>query len=275
MQIIQFGYGRLGKRVAQQLFNDQHQLDVYRYSDNKAKFAHRSIQCDVSQPFALEDKAYDAAIIILSPKSLSVADYRDVFVHGVDHILAALNQLSTTVKHLFIVSSTRVFPQNSEDFLNEASPTYSWDEKAGILIEMENKISQSQIPASIIRLAGLYGASERMIKTAQKVADTGMWPELKWTNRIHIDDAARLIATLCDASSQNHTLEPIYNGVDNVCASNHEVIDYVAQQYGFNLPPKLLGQTVPKGKKVKSEFINNLISLNFPSYKEGYNNKKV
>lgn len=267
MRIAQFGAGTLGQRVLNQLSHDQHQIDVYRQSSAPAKGAEYIQACDVTQPFELSRAPYDAAVVILAPNSLSIDDYQQVYRDAIGHIIEALVKHSPKLKRFVVVSSTRVLPKHSHEWLDEDSQTQAWDKKAGLLIEMEKRVERSPFSSSIIRLTGLYGASERMIRQARSIKQPSDWPTCRWTNRIHIDDAANLVAY----ASTHSDVSGIIHGVDQCCVTNHEVIRYIAEQEGFelpNLPDDLSRATV--GKRVRSRHFPEKCPLAYPSYREGY-----
>ena len=87
----------------------------------------------------------------------------------------------------------------------------------------------SGYPATVVRLSGIYGPDRNML--IRQVRDGYHAPELhNYTNRIHADDAAALIAKIVQADAQGQAVESVYVGVDDAPVELAEVVAWLQQQ---------------------------------------------
>src|SRR5690606_24005397 len=92
------------------------------------------------------------------------------------------------------------------------------------------------IPASVVRLGGIYGPGRtRLIEQVRNGLHVPDQP-VQYTNRIHRDDAAGLLAHLLLQADKRELLAPCYLGVDDEPAPLHEVAQWLAVRWGVSLP---------------------------------------
>ena len=167
------------------------------------------------------------------------------------------------------VSSTAVFGKVSGRVDEEAEPVP--DAFNGrILLKAEQELSMRTV-MSAMRFSGIYGRnSERLREQARAVArGEADLPAAKWTNRIHQEDCVRLLHEVGKGWLAGDLMPPVIIGTDNQPASNHEVLAWLADQEGLNLP--LPESASPTGKQVYSRFIEEQgLSLRYPDFRAGY-----
>lgn len=83
------------------------------------------------------------------------------------------------------ISSTSVYAEDGGALVNEDAPVAAEDTRAMAMVEAERACLSAG--GTVVRCAGLYGR-ERVLKT------DGEGPE-RWLNLIHVEDAARAVAT--------------------------------------------------------------------------------
>ncbi len=268
--ILIIGQGKLGLPLAHLLSTTHHISTIRRTSyqhttNHTSNFLIQSI--DITEPFELTQTIFDYVFFIVSPNESTDYSYQATYVNGLIHTLAAISHIN---KRLFIVSSTRVYGDSTE-FQHEQSPVNPSDKKAKLLYEMEQLGLNSGYPCSIIRFSGLYEShSQRMRKIMRNIANYQQpWPELSYTNRFHYTDAIHLLQTLLSYTEKNQPLASIYLGTDNDCITNHQLIQFLANQENIDLPTAPHTKKI-KGKKLHSLLINQIIKLTYPSYQTGY-----
>lgn len=197
--------------------------------------------------------------------------YRTLYVQGLQHVLGWLKDSRQQPRHLLQVSSTAVYGQSDGEWVTENSAALAATPTAPLLVEAEDVALRSGMPASVVRLAGIYGPGRtRLIEQVRSGLHVPQLPE-QYTNRIHRDDAAGLLEHLLLQADQGELLAPCYLGVDDEPAPLHEVAQWLAQQLGVELLAE--GATA---NRVGSKRCSNELAREsgwvpqYPSYREGY-----
>jgi len=240
MHILFIGYGKTSTRVAKQLFQQGHQITTISQSPKTDHYATHLIQ-DVHQLDLTHLPPIDWVYVLLSPSQSTVEGYQQTYVDSVAPIVRALKQ--HPVQKIVVVSSTRVYGENSGEHIDDASTLHSVDEQGQLLWQMEQLYQQAFAERCIvIRPTGIYGTSvARMIKLAET---TQRYPQIHWSNRIHIDDLARFLAQLIHVE---HT-QPSYIVTNNQPVPLHEVIQWFQRQ--LDLPELVVESQKESGKRI-------------------------
>ncbi|HSG93137.1 MAG TPA: NAD-dependent epimerase/dehydratase family protein, partial [Methylotenera sp.] len=198
VKVLIVGYGDLGGEVARQLVRDGlNVIGVKRSAHQSDNSAVQIIAADVTKPeslAALNAVQPDIVIYCVAASGQTDAEYQSAYVNGLRNVLATQKN-NTQLKHVFFVSSTRVYGQNTEELLDESVPAQPADFGGRRLLEAEHLLQTLSCGTTVLRLSGIYGPGRlRMINLA-KSPDT--WPKQNvWSNRIHRDDAAAFIVFL-------------------------------------------------------------------------------
>lgn len=247
MHILFIGYGKTSQRVAKQIFEQDHQITTVSRSPKAEDFAQHLMQ-DIHELDLSHIQAVDAVYVALAPPrntSLNALEmYQHTYVDSVQPIVQALR--NHPVKRIIVVSSTRVYGENQGELITDDSLVQPSDGQGCLLVEME-QLWQQAYPAEtvIVRPTGIYGAStERMVKLAQT---TRHYPNLHWSNRIHIDDLANFLAYLLHVEHP----EKSYICTNNKPQPLHEKI--LNLQRELNLPELVLESDRETGKKIFAE----------------------
>jgi len=247
MHILFIGYGKTAQRVAKQLFQQDHQITTVSRSVKEQDFAKHLVQ-DIHQLDLSQIKPVDAVYVLLAPSrnsSLSsVEAYQQTYVDSVQPIVNALKD--HPVKRIIVVSSTRVYGENHGEMIHDDSPAIPNDEQGQLLLKME-QLWQQAYPNEcvIVRPTGIYGTSTaRMVKLAET---TKSYPNIHWSNRIHIDDLANFLAHLLHVEHP----EKSYICTDNHPQPLHEKILKIQRELG--LPELVLESEKETGKRIFAE----------------------
>lgn len=240
MHILFIGYGKTSTRVAKQLFQQGHQITTISQSPKTDHYATHLIQ-DVHQLDLTHLEPVDWVYVLLSPSQSSVEGYQQTYVDSVAPIVQALK--SHPVQKIVVVSSTRVYGENAGERIDDESVIQPVDEQGRLLWKMEQLYQQAFAGRCVvIRPTGIYGTSvARMIKLA---ATTQSYPQIHWSNRIHIDDLARFLAQLIHVEHP----EPSYIVTNNQPVPLHEVIQWFQRQ--LNLPELVVESQKETGKRI-------------------------
>ena len=247
MHILFIGYGKTSQRVAKQLFQQDHQITTVSLALKDDVFAEH-LQQDIHQLDLSKIEPVDMAYVLLAPSrssELSSAEnYQKTYVDSVQPIVRALK--AYPVQRIIVVSSTRVYGEDQGQIINDDSPIIPKDEQWHLLLKME-QLWQQAYPEQVIivRPTGIYGTSNaRMYKLAET---TKSYPNIHWSNRIHIDDLARFLAHLIHVEHP----EKSYVCTNNQPEPLHERILNIQKELG--LPELVLESEVETGKRIFSE----------------------
>ena len=247
MHILFIGYGKTSQRVAKQLFQQDHQITTVSRSLKDDVFAEH-LQQDIHQLDLSKIEPVDVVYVVLAPSRSSelnsIENYQKTYVDSVQPIVRALQ--AHPFQRIIVVSSTRVYGEDQGQIINDDSPVIPKDEQGHLLLQME-QIWQQAYPEQVIivRATGIYdGLSQRMIKLAET---TKSYPNIHWSNRIHIDDLARFLAHLIHVEHP----EKSYICTNNQPEPLHERILNIQKELG--LPELVLESEVETGKRIFSE----------------------
>ncbi len=160
--------------------------------------------------------------------------YRAAYVDGLRRVLGWLAQHGQRPKRVLFVSSSGVYGQQQGEWVDETSSADAQGYSGRIMLQAENLALSSGLPASVVRLTGIYGPGREwllgQVRQGYRVATE---PPL-YGNRIHADDAAGLLAYLLQADARGVALDDCYIGVDDEPAPLHEVVAWLREQLGVS-----------------------------------------
>lgn len=268
------GCGDVGSRLATQLLAAGFQVyglrrDISRLPDGVIGVAGDLFNEDCPETWPVG--AIDYLVYSAAATDHDEAGYRAAYVQGLQHVLGWLNDYGQEPERLLFVSSSSVYGQQNGEWVDEKFETVAAGYSGRVMLEAEQVALSSGIPASIVRLTGIYGPGREWLLTqVRRGYRVAVDPPL-YGNRIHADDAAGLMAFLLDADRKGVALDDIYIGVDDAPAPLAEVVAWLREYLGVtewsedesvrrtgskrcsNARAKALGW-VPK----------------YPSYREGY-----
>lgn len=207
-------------------------------------------------------------VLCISPGGSTVEAYR----HGywqVAHQAAVWLQQHAPQAHVWLVSSTSVFGQSHGEWVDETSPKTPSSPTAQVLVETEQFWLNGDRPATVIRPAGIYGPGREYMFRQAREGFTVVDPEPIYTNRIHVEDAARAIVHLLQRRAQGHAVAEQYNLTDNDPASLQDVLAWLQQRFGVK-PTE--ARTLNRGSKRISNqrLLDTGFELQYPSFRDGY-----
>jgi nucleoside-diphosphate-sugar epimerase len=160
--------------------------------------------------------------------------YREAYVNGLRRALGWLAQHGQQPTRVLFVSSSGVYGQQQGEWVDETSLADAQGYSGRIMLQAEALALNSGLPASVVRLTGIYGPGREwllgQVRQGYRVATE---PPL-YGNRIHADDAAGLLAYLLQADARGVALDDCYIGVDDEPAPLHEVVAWLREQLGVS-----------------------------------------
>lgn len=272
--LVVLGCGDLGTRLALRLFRRGWQ--VYGLRRNAAALPAEisplagdlaSERCPLDWPAG----AVDYLLYAASADGREATAYRRAYIEGLQHALGWLHERGQRPRRLLFVSSSSVYGQDDGEWVDEDSPTEPAGFSGRIMLEAEALALQSGLPASVVRLSGIYGPGRQWLLGQVREGRQAASMPPRYGNRIHIDDAAALLETLFEADRQGRPLEDRYLGVDDEPAPLHEVVDWLRARLDVTLQT-----SAPFARSAGSKRCSNARARAlgwqpaYPSYREGY-----
>ncbi|MDP2245270.1 SDR family oxidoreductase [Pseudomonas sp.] len=199
------------------------------------------------------------------------AGYRAAYVEGLRRVLGWLALHGQIPKRLLFVSSSGVYGQQAGEWVDESSLAQATGFSGRIMLEAEQLALHSASAASVVRLTGIYGPGRKwLLGQVQQGYQVASEPPL-YGNRIHVDDAAGLLAFLLQADARGVALDDCYIGVDNEPAPLHEVVAWLREQLGVSHWAEQSTVRRAGSKRCSNARLRALgWAPQYPSYREGY-----
>jgi nucleoside-diphosphate-sugar epimerase len=272
LKVLIVGCGQLGFSIVKNADSDVFKLYGFSRSLRKSPASIEMHQVDILKIEAIDViKLINPEIIIyaVSADTQSIESYQDHYVVGLKKTYEAILKLDH-FKHLFFVSSTRVYGQKTTKILSELDIAEPSDYGGEALLEAETIARQLKDKATILRLSGIYGPNrKRMIQLAQ--SNPGNWPATNnWSNRIHEEDAARFIVFLMKRIMMNESIEPLYLVTDGVPTKQYDVLTWIRNRLQLTTDTIEL-PILESGKQLQSVLLNQTgFVLKYPDFMYGY-----
>ena len=185
-------------------------------------------------PAAWPSESLDYLVYCAAATQHDEDGYRAAYVDGLRRVLGWLAQHGQRPKRVLFVSSSGVYGQQQGEWVDETSSADAQGYSGRIMLQAEELALSSGLPASVVRLTGIYGPGREwllgQVRQGYRVATE---PPL-YGNRIHADDAAGLLAYLLQADARGVALDDCYIGVDDEPAPLHEVVAWLREQLGVS-----------------------------------------
>lgn len=271
-RILVAGCGKLGGAIAQRLST---QAEVYGLRRNPAQIPQdvHPLGADLLNRDQMESvlpNDLDIVIYCLTPSSYDEEGYRNAYVRGLETLLGTLG--TPSLKRLFFISSSSVYAQDDDSWVDETSPTRPARFSGQMVLEGEQTALNSGNPATAIRFSGIYGPSRQQFLDA--VVNGRMAPSspAPFSNRIHEEDAAAAVCHLVNQALEGKHLDPCYLATDCEPVRLDEVVAWVREQ----LPCADPEPDARKGGRAGSKRCSNkrLLASGFrfryPDFRAGY-----
>ncbi|WP_460417636.1 SDR family oxidoreductase [Pseudomonas sp. microsymbiont 2] len=268
------GCGDVGGRLARQLLAKGWQVGGLRRSVDQLPQGVQPIAADLSEPqmpSAWPGQGPDYLVYCVAASQHDEAGYQAAYVEGLRHVLGWLAAKGQRPRRLVFVSSSSVHAQQDGEWIDETAATEPEGYSGRVMLEAERLALQSGIPASIVRLTGIYGPGREwllsQVRQGYRVAEE---PPL-YGNRIHAEDAASLLAHLLQADARGVALDDCYLGVDDDPAPLVEVVAWLREYLGVTQ-----WSDEQRVRRTGSKRCSNARARalgwvpQYPSYKEGY-----
>lgn len=272
--VVLAGCGDLGARVGRRLLEAGHGVLALRRNPSLLPEGIPGTAVDLrhSRP---ELPARTAAVVVaLAPDTRDAETYRSIFLDGLANLLDAVRRCARVPRVLF-VSSISVYGRDDGGWVDETTPAEPSSPTGAVVREAE-RLLHAELPSAVsLRLAGLYGADRGRLLRRLRAGDLSIPAQPRYTNRIHVDDAAAAIVHLLTAVGAP---EPVYLGSDHEPADYERLLRFLAAELevpapapGENGTHSENGTLRESGKRCCGDRLRATgFRFAYPSYREGY-----
>jgi len=268
-RVLIAGCGYVGNRLGEMLLERNDVVFGLRRNVTGLLAGITPFAADLCDPATLVNlpNDFDFVVYAAAANDSSDAAYVAAYVTGLRNLLVALTQQDRAPKSILFTSSTGVYPTDDGSWVDE-STTVDVAGRVDRVREGERMLEDSPFAATILRFGGIYGPGRtRFVESVKRGTIEYTVSPPQWTNRIHLDDCAGALAHLL----RLERAERIYVGVDDEPAPKHEVVSWLANRLGTNVPPATTSSTHGSGKRCSNARLRaSGYVFRFPSYREGY-----
>ena len=274
LSVMVVGCGDVGGRLALQMLDKGWQVSGLRRAVGQLPAGVQPVAADLAEPSipqAWPQGPLDYLVYCVAASQHDEAGYQAAYVDGLRHVLAWLAQRGQRPRRLLFVSSSSVYAQKDGEWIEEGAATEPEGYSGRVMLEAERLALASGIPASVVRLTGIYGPGREwllsQVRQGYRVAEE---PPL-YGNRIHAEDAASLLAFLLQADADGKVLDDYYIGVDDDPAPLADVVAWLRAYMGVTE-----WSDEQRVRRTGSKRCSNARARAlgwapvYPSYKEGY-----
>jgi nucleoside-diphosphate-sugar epimerase len=249
-RVLLAGCGDVGVRVARRLRAQGPEVfALRRHPPADGDSGIRWLAGDLAAPATLEHLPEGIARLayLPAPGARERAAYEAVFLDGLRGLLDRLD--CSRLARVVFVSSSAVYGEREGRWVDEDTPPAPPGFNGAVLLEAERWLATRALPATVLRLAGLYGPGRLQLIERLRAGQAAVPRDAShWANRIHVDDAATAIVHLLQLPDPR----PLYLGVDDTPLPLHVLYDHLASLVGAPLPPQGAGPAGVGSKRLSN-----------------------
>lgn len=267
-RVLIAGCGYVGMELALRLRDAAHTVVALRRSEIAVPPGVELVRADLADAQTLRGLPgpFDAVVYAASAGGREAARYRAAYVDGPARLLESL---ATAPPARFVhVSSTRVHGETDGSFVDEETRARPASDAAAILLEGEAAVRAHARSATVVRLGGIYGPGRTRLLTSVREGRARLVAgPPQYTNRIHRDDAAGLIAHVL----LEEAAPPLLLGVDDEPVERNTLLRWLAAELGA-AEPEVGAATAPETNKRCRNALARARGFRFayPTFREGY-----
>jgi len=274
-KLLLLGFGDIAKRLLDQLDNSYDVTGVRRQAENYPNVNVLQGNCgDEASMLKITKSHYDFIVITMTPSEMSDHGYQQAYVKTTQVLLESLRCNNSSPELIVFVSSSSVYGQSGDEWIDENSETLPNSYSGKRLLEAESLLMQSDINSCVVRFSGIYGPGrQRLIE--QVIAGKGAekTPVL-YSNRIHSDDCAGVLHHIISRYRETKKVEPLYLATDCEPSPLYDVQTWLAQQLNVtNGKPesKSVGRSLRSSKRCSNKILlDSGYTFLYPTFREGY-----
>lgn len=268
------GCGDIGIGLGQRLrAAGQRVVGVRRNAAALADSGLEAAGADLTDPASLADLPdADILVYVASADRFEEEAYRAAYPEGLKTVLAEFGARKRVPKRVFFVSSTSVYSQQAGEEVDEASSADPTGFAGALMREAEQTLLGHELPGTTVRFSGIYGPGrDRLIRQVSEGRIAPASPAM-YTNRIHRDDCAGVLAHLIERTLANDPVDDLYLASDCEPAPLHEVMSWLAKQLKVEATETIQSPLRRRASKrcQNARLLASGYEFCYPSYREGY-----
>lgn len=267
LRILIAGCGDVGSALGIQLSAQGHHVYGLKRTINQLPDCIHAISADLCDKETLSDLPnVDILIYCAAATGRSEIAYQQAYIDGLENIYTAL---PNPPGHLFFTSSTSVYAQHQHEWVDEQSPTEPTQPSGQIMRQAEQRVL-AKGNATVVRFSGIYGPGRNHLINSVRTGSIAPKEPHHYSNRIHRDDCAGVLAHLVGKVNSGDVIEPLYLASDPNPTPIHEITAWLAEQ----LNTKITQETpIRRGgsKRCNSQRLQQSgYQFIYPDYKTGF-----
>jgi nucleoside-diphosphate-sugar epimerase len=268
-RIVIAGCGDVGSALGVRLAQAGHEVWGVRRHPERLPSPLRAVAADLCEPASLRALPADPEVIVYAAAAdeRSETAFRRAYVDGVRNVIRAAAQ-GGTVRLLAFTSSTAVYGQQDGEWIDEAAATEPTGFNGRLVLEGEQLVLGSGLPAVVVRLAGIYGPGRtRLLDDVRAGRPVCRGDGPVYTNRVHRDDCAGALAHVLGLSRP----DPVWLAVDDEPAARCDVLRWLASRLGVPPPIHVPGPAESPGKRCRNAKLRGSgWTPRYPTFRDGY-----
>jgi nucleoside-diphosphate-sugar epimerase len=228
------------------------------------------------EDFAKIPVPFDWVVNTVSSTKGGVEEYRAVYLDATRYLMDWL--APQPVRQYVYTSSTSVYGQTDGSWVTEESPTEPKNETSQVLVETEqlllNAARERSFPATILRVAGIYGPErghlfQQFLRGEAEMSGEGS----RLINMVHRDDVVAVIIAVLARGTPGR----VYNVADDEPVTQQEFFAWLSVQLDMPMPPRAedankIGKRGLTNKRVSNRRLRMELDceLNYPTFRQGY-----
>ena len=265
------GCGYLGRKLAKLLAISGYQVIALKRRPTDLPTGVLPFYADLGDLAALEKlpKDIDLLFYCAAPDAQSEISCHNSYVLGLENLLQVFSLNGTKPNRLLYVSTTGVYSQTDGSWVDEESEVDPKRISSIKSLEGEQLCGAQEIPSTVVRLGGIYGPGREGLLTRIRTGSLALaCGPTKYTNRIHLEDAARALSHLAQLSSP----DSLYIAVDDQPSDNNLVIASLACALAVETPryAEKTHSTSSNKRCCNKKLKETGFQFRYPSWREGY-----
>ncbi|MDG9667135.1 sugar nucleotide-binding protein [Hahella sp. CR1] len=271
-RLLLLGFGALNRQVAARLQDRFDILAVSRTPQQPEGVTHCALDLEQDALDALPVDI-DVAIYCLTPSAFTPEGYEAVYVKSLQRVLNRLR--SGSIKRLLFVSSTSVYGQENDEWVDEDSATEPASFSGATLLQAEALLADADIATTVVRFSGIYGAGRTRLLQQALDGQIALSGPSGYTNRIHEQDAVGVLCHLAELAMAK-PLQPCYLASDCEPVRMHDVAQWIREQACSRVECAQEAAPAQQKRRAGSKRCANQRLLasgfrfSYPTFREGY-----
>lgn len=268
--ILIAGCGYVGNALASRLVQNGHQVFGMRRNPSALADGVQPLTANLFEPQSLQNipPELDAVVYAASADGGETDAYRAAYVTGLRNMIEAAQSRCPSLARFIFTSSTGVYGQDQGEWVDENTPPCPSRETGEILLEGEQLLLQSGLPASVVRFSGIYGPGrDRFIRMARSPEARIRPADQAFTNRIHRDDCAAVLEHLLFRDNSPELVV----GTDHDPATRAEILRWLAGKLDIPIPEEEGPLPASLNKRIRNQrLLETGYDFIYPTFREGF-----